>query len=91
MSAVRDAALEDEFLIRAVDAPYDLRLKLKGRGYRWRPAELPLGKVWWTITSDPDAEIEWLRAEIYGHAATVPTQKVTALNRFSERLWEAQQ
>lgn len=90
MSAVRDAALQDDYLIRAVDAPYDERLKLKERGYRWRPAELPLGKVWWTITSDPAAEIDWLRAEIYGRDATVPTHKVTALNRFSERLWEAQ-
>ena len=89
MSALRDAALQEEFLVRAIDAPYDLRLKLKDRGYRWRPAELSLGKVWWTTTSDPDAEIKWLRAEIYGHAAPVPTHKITALNRFSERLWEA--
>ncbi|QJF51100.1 3'-5' exonuclease [Roseobacter ponti] len=90
MSAVRDAAMKEEYLIRAVDAPYDERLKLKERGYRWRPAELPLGKVWWTITSNPTAEIDWLRAEIYGGDANVPTHKVTALNRFSERLWEAQ-
>ena len=90
MSAVRDAALRDDYLVRAVDAPFDERLKLKERGYRWRPAELPLGKVWWTITSDPASEIDWLRAEIYGRNARVPTQKVTALNRFSERLWEAQ-
>lgn len=90
MSAVRDAALREEHLVRAVDAPFDERLKLKERGYRWRPAELPLGKVWWTITSDPASEIAWLRAEIYGRNANVPTHKVTALNRFSERLWEAQ-
>ena len=88
MSAVRDAALQDEFLIRAVDAPYDERLKLKERGYRWRPAELPHGKVWWTITADPSAEIEWLRSEVYGRDANVPAYKVTALNRFSERLWQ---
>ena len=91
MDAVREAALGEEYLIRAVDAPYDLRLKLKERGYRWRPAELSLGKVWWTITADPDTEVDWLRAEIYGRAANIPTHKVTALNRFSERLWEAGQ
>lgn len=89
MDAVREAALGEEYLIRAVDAPYDLRLKLKERGYRWRPAEMSLGKVWWTITADPDAEVEWLRAEIYGRPANIPTHKVTALNRFSERLWAA--
>lgn len=91
MSAVRDSALQDEYLVRAVDAPYDLRGKLKERGYRWRPAEFSLGKVWWTITADPDAETEWLRAEIYGRPANIPTHKVTALNRFSERLWEEDQ
>jgi len=91
MDAVREAALGEEYLVRAVDAPYDLRLKLKERRYRWRPAELSLGKVWWTITSDPDAEIEWLQAEIFGRPANIPTHKVTALNRFSERLWEADQ
>jgi DNA polymerase-3 subunit epsilon len=90
MDVVREAALRDEYLIRAVDAPYDLRLKLKERGYRWRPAELPRGKVWWTITADPDGEIAWLRSEVYGYAAAVPTDKVTALNRFSERVWGAQ-
>lgn len=91
MEAVREAASAEEYLIRAVNAPYDLRLKLKERGYRWRPAELSLGKVWWTITTDPDAEIEWLQAKIYGRSANIPTHKVTALNRFSERLWEAGQ
>ena len=91
MSAVRDTALQDEYLVRAVDAPYDLRGKLKERGYRWRPAELSLGKVWWSITADPDVETEWLREEIYGRLANIPTHKVTALNRFSERLWEAGQ
>lgn len=90
MSAVRDAALREEHLVRAVDAPFDERQKLKGRGYRWRPAELPLGRVWWTITSDPASEIAWLRAEIYGRDVNVPMHKVTAFNRFSERLWEAQ-
>lgn len=89
MSAARDSALQDEYLVRAVDAPYDLRGKLKERGYRWRPAELSLGKVWWSITADPDVETEWLREEIYGRLANIPTHKVTALNRFSERLWEA--
>lgn len=91
MSAVRDAALQEEFLIRAVDAPYDSRLKLKDRGYRWRPAELPLGKVWWTISSEPNEEIEWLQEEIYAHSVSVPVHKATAMNRFSERLWNTDQ
>ena len=55
MAAVREAALRDDYLVRAVDAPYDLRDKLKQHSYRWRPADLPNGKVWWTMTTDPEA------------------------------------
>ena len=43
-------------------APYDLRDKLKQRGYRWCPADLPNGKVWRTMTPDPEAEVAWLQA-----------------------------
>ncbi len=88
MEAVREAALRDDYLVRAVDAPYDLRDKLKQRGYRWRPDGLPNGKVWWTMTTDPKAEIDLLRAEIYGAKADIPFHKITAVTRFSERVWE---
>ena len=87
-AAVREVALRDDYLVRAVDAPYDLRDKLKQRGYRWRPADLPNGKVWWTMTTDPEPEIAWLQAEVYGRAAEVPVHEITALTRFSERVWQ---
>lgn len=88
MAAVREAALRTDYLVRAVDAPYDFRDKLKQRGYRWRPAELPNGGVWWTMTPDPEAEITWLQVEVYGRAAEVPVREITALTRFSERVWQ---
>jgi DNA polymerase-3 subunit epsilon len=88
IAAVREAALQDDYLVRAIDAPYDLRDKLKQRGYRWRPAELPNGKVWWTMTPDPEAEVAWLQAEVYGCKAEVPVHEITALTRFSERIWQ---
>jgi len=47
LAVVREAALNEEYLVRAIDTPYDARMLLKARGYRWRPAELPNGKVWW--------------------------------------------
>ena len=87
MSVVREAALHDDFLIRAIDAPYDLRGRLKERGYRWRPAELRNGKVWWMMTDNPEAEIAWLRAEVYDRQATIPIRAVTACERYSDRLW----
>ncbi len=88
MAVVREAGLQNDYLVRAVDAPYDLRDKLKQRGYRWRPADLPNGKVWWTMTPDPEPEIAWLQAEVFGRKANVPVQEITALTRFSERVWQ---
>lgn len=87
MSVVREAALRDDYLVRAVDAPYDLRDRLKQRGYRWRPGELQNGKVWWTMTSDPEAEVTWLQAEVYGRDASIPVHPITARERFSDRTW----
>ena len=88
LAVTREAALQSEYLVRAVDAPYDLRDKLKQRGYRWRPADLPNGKVWWTMTADPNAEVAWLQSEIYRRKAEVPVHEVTAFSRFSERVWQ---
>lgn len=87
MAVVREATLKNDYLVRAVDAPYDLREKLKQRGYRWRPAELPNGRVWWTTSADPEAELAWLSEEIYGRKCSVPFHPITALERYSERLW----
>ena len=66
MALVLEAALHDDFLVRVVDGLYDLRDKLNQREYRWRSAELPNGRIWWTTTTDPVAEIAWLGKEIYG-------------------------
>lgn len=91
MSVVREVALRDDYLVRAVDAPYDLRDKLKQRGYRWRPADLPNGRVWWTMTADPDAEVAWLQAEVYGREAEIPVHPITAREHYSDRQWEFEQ
>jgi DNA polymerase-3 subunit epsilon len=88
MEIVREAALQSDYLVRAVGAPYDLRAKLKEHGYRWRPEELPNGKVWWTTTTDPEAEIQWLQKEIYEREVKTPVHEITALGRYSERIWQ---
>lgn len=91
MAVVRESALQDDYLVRAVDAPYDLRDKLKQRGYRWRPADLSNGRVWWTTTNDPEAEVTWLRGEVYGRDASIPVHPITARERFSDRQWDFEQ
>ena len=88
LEVVRESALNAEHLICAVDAPFDEKDTLRDRGYRWRPAGLQNGKVWWTICLDKEAEIEWLHSEIYRYEKDIPTQEVTAINRYSNRLWD---
>ena len=88
LDAVREVAQRPEHLICAIDAPFDEKDTLRNRGYRWRPAGLPNGKVWWTTCRDKEAEIDWLHSEIYHFAKNVPTREVTALTRYSNRLWD---
>jgi hypothetical protein len=40
------------------------------------------------MTPDPEAEVAWLQAEVYGCKAEVPVHEITALTRFSERIWQ---
>ena len=88
LEVVRDAARQSDYLIRAVGAPFEEKNTLKERGYRWRPAELPNGKVWWTVSTNPDDEIAWLRSDVYRFEKVMPVHKVTSLIRFSDRMWE---
>ncbi len=88
MTVVREAALQKKYLIRAVDAPFDHRGTLKKREYRWRAAEQKNGKVWWTITDDAEAEIAWLQDAVYGRSADIPIYPITALERYSQRMWD---
>ncbi|MGB0262213.1 MAG: 3'-5' exonuclease, partial [Henriciella sp.] len=57
------------------------------RGYRWRPEDLENGKVWWTITSNPEAELAWLAKDVYQAAIDLPVSSVNAMNRYSESVW----
>jgi len=87
LDVVREAAHKSEYLVCAVGAPFDEKDTLRERGYRWRPDGLPNGKVWWTICADPDAEISWLRSDVYRFDKEIPINEVTPLTRFSDRMW----
>jgi DNA polymerase-3 subunit epsilon len=87
MSAIRDRAKAEGYLVLARDAPYDAKDKLKDRGYRWRPPDLPGGKVWWIECEDLDAETAWLQAEVYGDARKPEAKVIDARLRYSRRMW----
>jgi DNA polymerase III subunit epsilon len=87
-SVLREYAIKPTYLIKAIDAPYDQRTLLRRKGYRWRPADQLNGKVWWTETDDYIEEINWLNKEIYKRKINIPIKKITALNRYSDSIWE---
>jgi len=87
-SVLREYATIPSFLIKAIDAPYSKRNILRRRGYKWRPADLLNGKVWWTETNDYEEEVKWLNEEIYNREINIPIKRITALNRYSDRIWE---
>ena len=87
-SVLREYAASPSFLIKATDAPYSKRNILRRRGYKWRPADLLNGKVWWTETNDYEEEVKWLNEEIYNREINIPIKRITALNRYSDRIWE---
>ena len=87
-SVLREYAATPSFLIKAIDAPYSKRNILRRRGYKWRPADLLNGKVWWIETNDYEEEVKWLSEEIYNKEINIPIKRITALNRYSDRIWE---
>jgi len=88
LEIVREAAQTPEYLVCAVGAPFEEKDTLKERGYRWRPDGLPNGKAWWTICFDPEAEISWLRSNVYRFDKDIPVQEISAFTRFSDRMWD---
>lgn len=82
-----DAARAPTWRIAAERAPYDFKEKLKARGYRWNGEESVAPKAWYIDVADADreAELDYLRKEIYGGAVHLVPRRITAFERFSER------
>lgn len=73
--------------IRAEETAFEQRASLKGRGYRWDDGEGKRAKAWWIMTADPEAEVKWLRAEIYRDQGQISVVNVPPTRRYSARLW----
>jgi DNA polymerase III subunit epsilon len=73
--------------VRAENTAFEQRSSLKARGYRWDDGEGKRVKAWWLMTNDPQAELDRLRADIYGDDRAVTVLKAPATRRYSSRLW----
>ena len=75
--------------IWAEGAPFGLKEMLKERGYRWSDGSRGTMRAWWKDVPEhaAEAELTFLRHDIYGdELITVPTRRLTALDRFSARV-----
>jgi len=73
--------------IWAENSPFDLKDILKGRGYRWNDGANGKPKAWFVDVDDAshEAEIAFLKAEIYQRDVDLLVRRITAYDRFSER------
>lgn len=87
MARLLDNARRPSWRIWAENSPYDLKDALKARGYRWNGDDNPNPRAWYIDVEDTqrDAEIEYLRKEIYLREVELLVHRMDAYNRFSDR------
>jgi len=73
--------------ISAAGAPFEAKDTLKARGYRWNNGDNGGQRAWWIDVDEAsaDAELAYLRQEIFKRETEIPRQRLTALERFSVR------
>jgi len=71
--------------IFAVNSPYDRKDLLKARGYRWYNGSDVRRRFWWRDVAERDfeAEMAFLRARVFLRPIDLPTQRITARERYS--------
>lgn len=74
--------------IWAENSPFDFKDILKARGYRWNPGSDGKPKSWYRDVPEEalDEEIAYLRKDIFQRNADIPVVKITAFERFSNRV-----
>lgn len=79
-----EAAGSERHRIWAERSPFEFKDILKARGYRWNDGSDGRPKSWWTELGEEESEAElcYLRAEIYQRDVDIRVQKLSALDRF---------
>jgi DNA polymerase-3 subunit epsilon len=78
------AARKSLLRIWAESSPFDMKDVLKARGYRWNDGTNGRPKSWWVEVDEEagEAELTFLRREVYRREVEPYTQKITAFERF---------
>lgn len=82
-----DCARRTTVRIWAQRSPFDLKDALKARGYRWNDGTDGRPKSWFIDVDEDkrDAELSFLKKEIYQREVHIGCRAMTALDRFSNR------
>ncbi len=87
LAALLDRARRPQHRLWAVDAPFALKDVLKRRGYRWNDGGDGRPKSWYVDVDDADAELAYLRREIYQREdMDIVAREISSLDRFSGRI-----
>jgi DNA polymerase III subunit epsilon len=88
LSRLLDAARLPSWRIWAEHSPFDLKDALKARGYRWNGDPGPQPRAWYIDVPEMqrEAELHFLRTEIYQREISLPVRRIDAHDRFSDRV-----
>jgi DNA polymerase-3 subunit epsilon len=88
LSCLLDGARAVTWRIWAENSPFDLKDVLKARGYRWNGDPGPQPRAWYIDVpeSQREAEVRFLRTEIYRREVDPLVRRIDAYDRFSDRI-----
>ncbi|ADG11409.1 3'-5' exonuclease [Caulobacter segnis] len=87
LSHLLERARASQWRIWAQNSPFAMKDRLKERGYRWSGDDSVPARCWYTDVGEErkDAEMAFLREEIYGGEVDLLTRRIDAFDRFSDR------
>ena len=88
LAQLLERARTPSFRIWAENSPFELKDILKARGYRWNGEGSGSPRAWYIDVADEarEAEIAFLKAEIYGGEIELLVRRLDAYDRFSDRV-----
>jgi DNA polymerase-3 subunit epsilon len=87
LAKLLERARSPSWRIWAENSPFAMKDKLKARGYRWNGDDAVPSRCWYVDVgeAEKDAELLFLRQEIYGGEVELLVRRIHAYDRFSER------
>lgn len=87
LAQLLERARQPSFRIWAENSPFDLKDVLKARGYRWNGEGTGSPRAWYIDVDDAarEAEVSFLKTEIYRGEIDLLVRRIDAYDRFSDR------